>query len=91
MKGDKFTPLEYDSREILCKYDIDPFCGCANLAITQNRCHSEAYAQRVFNDLKAVDEGENPTPGKIEEVLVKLAEWHSTCGDPGSVDKVLDE
>ncbi len=55
MKGDRYYPLESKARQILCGFGIDPYCGCANLVIARNWCHSRAYAERVLLLLKGAN------------------------------------
>ena len=47
MKGDRFD-ANTAARKILYKFRINPYCGCANLVIARNWCHSKACADRVL-------------------------------------------
>lgn len=80
---------EESTRKILCKYGIDPYCGCKNLAITRNRCHSNAYAEHVHGLLELADR--QGTVRAVEDALDAAALHHSTCGHSGEVDETTDE
>lgn len=54
MKGNRFD-ANADAREIFCKFGIDLFCGCENLVIARNWCHSEEYADRVLELLESAN------------------------------------
>ncbi|MBI1310864.1 hypothetical protein GC176_06110 [bacterium] len=88
MNGDAF-PENAEARQILCKYDIDPYTGCANLTISPNRCHSGAYARHVLNELQRADETDDED--EIIRTLGRLAEWHRGCGAGPGVSEETDE
>lgn len=89
MKGDRY-PENAKARQILCKYQINPYSDCRNLVISRNYCHSSRYAKKVLADLKKADQA-GATAKNIETVLLALAAWHMSCGDEGKVDPRYDE
>jgi hypothetical protein len=89
LKGPTY-PENAQARQILCKYDINPYCACANLVISQNRCHSARYARYVLKALQGADRP-NATTENIMAVLKQLAAYHMTCGDSGRADEATDD
>ncbi len=66
----------WESREILCKHGIDPYCGCANLALTKNWCHSKDYAKHV---LKRLVDADKQGKSIVVKTLTRLAIDHDKC------------
>jgi len=75
MKGNRYTENK-EARQILCKNDIDPFVGCANLVVARNWCHSREYAKAVLKAVKAADK-QGPT--RVARALEELAEQFARC------------
>ncbi|ODA36608.1 polymorphic toxin-type HINT domain-containing protein [Planctopirus hydrillae] len=89
MKGNKY-PENEQARQILCKYGINPYTGCANLVVARNHCHSAQYAKQVLAYLQAADkQGADPTA--IQKALQDAAGWHERCRDPEKVNDRTDE
>ena len=76
---DNLTPATRAARQILCKYEINPYTGCENLAYSKLHCHSDQYAVAVYNALARV---ENDGKGKVAKVLSELAKQHRNCKFP---------
>ena len=88
MKGDRY-PENAEARAILCEKGINPYCGCENLAITTNTCHSKAYAVHVLETLQDADEKKKSIPAALKS----LAQDHQNCdfGKRGGVANKNDE
>lgn len=84
MNGGRY-PENAQARAILIRNDIDPYCGCANLAITRNWCHSSDYAKHVLNELIKAEKQKD-----IEATLTALASAHNKCRQ-FSTDGRVDE
>lgn len=71
-----FVEVVRDSQKILCKNDIDPFCGKENLFIARNWCHSEVYAKLVLAELEKVRSSGRTQVGMV---LKRLAGLFDDC------------
>ena len=87
MKGDRYAENE-ESRQILCKHNIDPFVGCENLVVARNWCHSQQYATATLAALKEADKrGRNA----VIQALSSLAKAFSKCEFGGEEFKVNED
>src|SRR5262249_42725891 len=89
MKGTRFT-ANAKARQILCKYKINPYKGCANLVISPNKCHSESYTNRVLMELQSVDK-DGASATEIAQALARMAVVHRNCPGGGKVDPAKDD
>ncbi len=92
-----------EARNILCKFDIDPYTSCLNLAFAPNTNHTPGYEKAVYETLKAFNKNrKRPSKSKMKSeqdaLAIKLRELAkrfqleaSKNPNPGSYLKACDE
>lgn len=71
------------AQHILCECDIDPFCGCDNLVVAQNHCHSKLY---VTFALQRLLRARLIGCDAVKEALWDIALAFKECKFPGITD-----